>query len=218
MPGREQRAIRAANSMKRMTKNFKNVTQTPVSNEENNGSTQEIKSNFLAFDFYTNPTGWPPDPSGAVSNTQIIACSNSGLKIFNKKAGGAPILTPTGYSGETANGLFISLEDFFAPVIPVGSGISDPHIRYDRLSRRWIVVAIEVNPAFENNLVFLAVSDGDNISSASGFTFYSFNSSLFPYDPAAPYAPFFDYPTLGVDNNAILIGGNQFGYDSLTNG
>ena len=217
MSGRELRAIRAANSRKRMANTYKNVTQAPVSNAENNSSTQEIKSNFLALDFYTNPIGWPPDPSGAVSNKQIIACSNNGLKVFNKKADGSPILTPSGYSGEVADGLFISLEDFFAPVIPTGSDISDPHIRYDRLSRRWIVVAIEVNPAFENNLVFLAISDGDNISPTSGFTFYSFNSSLFPYDPTAPYAPFFDYPTLGVDNNAILIGGNQFGYDSLTN-
>ena len=101
--------------------------------------------------------------------------------------------------------------------MPDTSSISDPHIRYDRLSKRWFVVAIEVNPFFENNAIFLAVSDGDRITDASSFTYYSFNSSLFPYDPTAPFAPFLDYPTLGVDKNSVVIGGNQFGWDSLTN-
>ena len=116
-----------------------------------------------------------------------------------------------------AGDLFIALDQFFSPVLPVTSSISDPHIRYDRLSKRWFVVAIEVNPTQENNLILLAVSDNDRVTDASGFTYYSFNSSLFPYDPLAPFAPFLDFPTLGVDKNSVVIGGNQFGYDSLTN-
>jgi hypothetical protein len=145
--------------------------------------------------------------------------TNNGLKVYDKrKVTDPPLLTPTGTSGIRADGtFFISLEDFFSPVLPAGSGISDPHIRYDRLSQRWYVVAIEVNPTQENNLILLAVSDGEKVTDGSSFTFYSFNSSLFPYDPAAPYAPFLDFPMLGIDKNSVLIGGNQFGYDSVTN-
>lgn len=183
------------------------------------GSTQQIWSNFLSIDFYENPIGWPPDPNGAVSGSQVIVASNNGLKIYDKRnITDPPLVTPTGYSGERAPGnLFISLEDFFSPVLPPASGISDPHIRYDRLTKRWVVIAIEVNPSQENNLILIAVSDGEKVSDGSSFTFYAFNSSLFPYDPGAPYYPFLDFPRLGVDKNSIVIGGNQFGYDSLTN-
>ncbi|HEV8083784.1 MAG TPA: hypothetical protein VGP55_11305 [Chitinophagaceae bacterium] len=217
---RPDKPSRVVSPMRQMNTNNKlqSPVQMPTSDDSSPGSTQQIRSNFLSIDFYENPIGWPPDPNGAVSTGQVIVCSNNGLKVFDKPGvTDPPLLTPTGYSRELANGLFITLEDFFSAVIPKKSGISDPHIRYDRLSKRWFVVAIEVNPTFENNLIFLAVSDVGKITSTSSFTFYSFNSSLFPYDHSAPYAPFFDYPTLGVDRNAVVIGGNQFGYDSLTN-
>jgi len=192
--------------------------QVPAGVTNSEGYTQQIWSDFQGIDFYENPIGWPPDPNGAVSNEQVIFCTNNGLKILDKPSvTERPLLTPKGYSRDLVDGIFISLEDFFSAVLPDTSGISDPHIRYDRLTRRWFVVAIEVNPTQENNAIFLAVSDGSKISGASSFTFYSFNSSLFPYDPNAPYAPFLDFPTLGVDNNAVVIGGNQFGYDSITN-
>jgi hypothetical protein len=178
------------------------------------GSTQQIWSNFLSIDFYENPIGWPPDPNGAVGPSQVIVASNNGLKVHEKTAvTDAPRLTPKGYSGVRARGLFISLEEFFSPILSDSSFIGDPHIRYDRLSKRWIIVAID----FQNNLILLAVSDGDRVTNSSSFTFYSFDASLFPYDPAAPYKPIIDYPRMGVDKNSVLIGGNQFGYDSLTN-
>ncbi len=183
------------------------------------GTTQPIHSNFLSTDFFDNPVLWPPDPSGDVSGTQIIVSTNLGIKVHNKPAvTDLPVTTPEGYSGDKASStLFIKLDQFFSPVLRKKSFTSDPHVRYDRLTKRWIIVAIEVDTTFSNNLVLLAVSDGDRVTDSSSFTYYSFNSSLFPYNHDAPYAPFLDYPTLGVDQNSIVIGGNQFGYDSLTN-
>ncbi|MGI8633938.1 MAG: T9SS type A sorting domain-containing protein, partial [Segetibacter sp.] len=150
---------------------------------------------------------------------QVIVCSNLGIKVYDKPAvTDLPVVTSTGYSREQApSTLFITLDKFFSPVLPDSSVTSDPHIRYDRLSKRWFAVAIEINRKVENNLILLAVSDGERITDSSSFTYYSFNSSLFLYNHNAPYAPFLDYPTLGIDKNSILIGGNQFGYDSLTN-
>lgn len=182
-------------------------------------SSPSIWSNFLSTDFYESLSVWPPDPSGAVSGSQVIVATNGNIKIFAKPGlTDAPVVTPKGYSRAMAKSeLFIPLDVFFSPVLPAKSSISDPHIRYDRLSKRWFVVAIEVNQAVENNSVLLAISDGDKINSSSDFIYYSFNSSLFPYDSTAPYAPFFDFPTLGMDKNSVVIGGNQFGYDSITN-
>lgn len=190
-----------------------------VSQAADDGTTQPIHSNFLSTDFFDNIIGWPPDPSGDVGSTQIVVSTNLGIKVHNKPGvTDLPVTTPTGYSGEKARStLFIPLDQFFSPVLRKKSFTSDPHVRYDRLTKRWFIVAIEVDTTFSNNLVLLAVSDGDKITDSSSFTYYSFNSSLFPYDHSAPYAPFLDYPTLGVDQNSVVIGGNQFGYDSLTN-
>lgn len=158
----------------------KPAVQLPMAGTNGDGATQQIWSDFLGIDFYENPIGWPPDPNGAVSNNQVIVCTNNGLKILDKpRVTERPLRTPKGYSRDLVPGLFITLENFFSAVIPDSSGISDPHIRYDRLSRRWFVVAIEVNPTLENNAVFLAVSDDDKITGTSSFTFYSFNRIIY---------------------------------------
>jgi hypothetical protein len=175
---------------------------------ESTNHTVQIRSNFLALDYYKNPIGWPPDPSGAVSDSQVIVSTNNGFTVFEKtSATDSPILTPTGYSNQLAPAqLFLSLEQFFAPVSTIFSFLSDPHIRYDRLTKRWFVVCGD----FADNRVLLAVSNGGKITDTSSFTYFSFNSSLIPYNPSDPYSPFFDYPTLGVDANSVLIGGQQF--------
>ncbi len=217
---RSDRPSRVVAPLRPMNNNrAQSAIQIPMAEISSPGSTQQIWSNFLSNDFFDNIIGWPPDPNGAVSNDQVIVATNNGIKVFDKPGvSDAPLVTPKGYSRDEAHGIFIPLDNFFSAVLTKGSFTSDPHIRYDRLSKRWFIVCIDVNyPSFENNPILLAVSDQGKITSTSSFTFYSFNSSLFPYDPGAPYAPFLDFPTLGVDHNAVLIGGNQFGYDSLTN-
>ena len=159
---------------------------------------QQVYSNFLGIDFYKNPRWFPPDPSGAVSRSQIVVSTNIDISICKAWWSDGPLLTPTGYSNKLAQAdLFIDLDQFFSAVLPSGSSTSDPHVRYDPLTKRWFIVCIEVNPTFENNAILLAVSKEDFITDTSSFSYYAFNSSLFPYDPNAPYAPFLDYPTLG---------------------
>jgi hypothetical protein len=184
---------------------------------------QKVWSNFLGTDFYENKIGWPPDPNGAVGGSQVILCTNLGIKVFDKPAvTDPPIVTATGYSRDIAHStLFLTLEKFFSPVLPAKSRVSDPHIRYDRLSRRWVVVAIEVNPpSYENNKILVAISDGDRVTDSSSFTYFSFNSAMYSYNKDVPYAPFLDYPMLGTDKNSVLIGGDgyfssAFGTDSV---
>lgn len=181
-----------------------------------------IWSNFLASNF-DEAHSWPPDPNGDVGPSQVVALMNAGIKVFEKRSvTDAPLVTPKGISNTPAPAiLFITLDKFFAPLIRTGSFTSDPHVRFDRLTKHWFVVAIEVNPSLSNNYVLIAVSDGERITDASSFTYYRFPSALFAYNPATLFAPFLDYPTLGVDKNAVLIGGNDFfinnsgGVDSL---
>jgi hypothetical protein len=126
----------------------------------------------------------PPDSMGAVGPTQLMVVANGRIKVFSKAG--------------ALGGLNTSTENFFASVGGVTNGTSDPHIRYDRLSGRWFVVIITVANCPNNVLV--AVSSGPVITSQTSFAFFSF----------APETSFIDYPTLGVDRNALYIGGNVF--------
>jgi hypothetical protein len=148
---------------------------------------QTVGTNFLAIQL--SEAGFiPPDSMGAVGPTQVLAISNGRIKVFSK----------TG----TLGSLNTTTDNFFASVGGLTNGTSDPHIRYDRLTQRWFVVMIDV-AACPNN-VLLAVSSGPTITNVASFTFFSFVGE----PGASPH--FTDYPTLGVDRNALYIGGNMF--------
>jgi hypothetical protein len=187
------------------------------------GPKPTIWSNFLASAFDEFPYITPPDPNGDVSSSQVVVATNASIKVFPKrKVTDAPRTTKTGGSLKTATSeISILLDDFFAPVLPFGSFTSDPHVRYDRLSKRWFMTAIEVNPILEGNNLLLAVSGGEQLNENTTIFYYSFPmSDVLPVSAAAPYQPFLDYPTLGVDRNAVAIGGvnffpGEFGVDSV---
>ena len=132
----------------------------------------------------------PPDSTGDVGLTDIFVAANGRFRSFNK-AGvmGAINTTPENFFNSVRN----------------GSGISDPRVRYDRLSNRWIVAAINV--AGSNNRILLAVSNSGTLAGATWtFFFFQCNTGGTADDNNA----FADYPTMGVDNNAIYIGANMF--------
>lgn len=171
-----------------------------------------VWSNFLASTFQEGQT-WPPDANGAVGTRQVVVLMNAGIKVFEKRnVTDAPLVTPKGISNEPAPAqLFINLNQFFSPVLRGNAYTSDPHVRFDRLTKRWFVVAVDIDYSFQTtNFILIAVSDGEQINNASSFTFYRIPSALFPYNTSNPMKPFLDYPTLGVDKNAVLIGGSLF--------
>lgn len=169
-------------------------------------------SNFLAiFGSYTSVSGrespyTPPDNCGDVGPTQIVATANCRMKVFTKSTLASPLSTPTGSSNITLTSVVnVDLNTFFSnPALGI-SGISDPHVRYDRLSGRWFIVAIDVNHK-TNNYACIAVSTGPEITSSSSFTIYYFNVS----QTGGSSRDFFDYPTLGIDKFSLYIGGNMF--------
>lgn len=210
------------NKDERSTKLFQEAGEKPEAALEKTSSVSTIStlsvwSNFLSGDYLEDPFPYriPPDINGSVSASQIIVTSKFSIKVFDKPAvTDLPVVTPAGYSRDMApSTLSLGSDQFFSPVLPEGSFIDFIQIRYDRLSKRWFVTAIEASPTkSENNLVLLAVSNEERITEASSFTYYSFNSSLLPYDESAPYGPLLFSATLGVDKHSVLIGGVQSGY------
>lgn len=156
---------------------------------------QTVGTSFKAFGFSESPY-IPPDTAGDVGPTQIVVNVNSAIRVFDK----AGVLGP----------MDLRFGDFWSSLQP-NSVPYDPQVRYDRLSGRWFVLAIE--PAVANTRIFLAVSSSSIITGSSSFTFFAFPIGT-PSPADAPYAC--DFPTLGVDANAIYVGCNMFLWNAGT--
>ncbi|MEJ2697501.1 MAG: Ig domain-containing protein [Candidatus Sulfobium sp.] len=146
---------------------------------------------------------YPPDSMGAAGPTQYIVEVNGRIRSFDKTTG-------------IADGVLdVSTDAFFASVMtpPVSSNFTtDPRIRYDRLSGKWFITMIDVpgGSASLPNRIMIAVSSGGTITGGSGFTFFQFRHDLVGTTPNADTDMFADYPTLGIDANALYIGVNVF--------
>src|SRR5207244_3695166 len=124
---------------------------------------------------------------------------NGRLRTFNEASGVADGVLDT------------TMDNFFASVMtPVSPNFTtDPRIRYDRLSGRWFVLIIDVpgGNGTSPNPVLLAVS---NAASAGVITASTVSTSFFfEHDTVSPpgdTGDFADFPTLGVDANALYVG------------
>ncbi|MEQ1678112.1 MAG: T9SS type A sorting domain-containing protein [Chitinophagaceae bacterium] len=193
-----------------------NVSQWPPDNTRNNltqrvAATQTIHSNFLGIDLFSESSSIPPDSNGDVSSTQVCVISNGRIKFYNRNTvcDAAQTTAATGATPLASPVFSSDLDAFFLSVAP--NGTSDPHVRYDRLSNRWFIVAIDLAAA--SNPCVIAMSSGPTITGAASFTFFSFVYDAISSPPAVPagyIGGFFDYPTLGVDANALYIGGRMF--------
>ena len=134
----------------------------------------------------------PPDNNGDVGPTQILVIANGRVKVFDK----------TGVLGA----LNTTTDNFFSTVRN-GSGTSDPHIRYDRLTQRWFITMINVATP---DRILIAVSSGPTITGSSSFTFYYFQHDLVGTTPNSDTGGFADYDTFGLDKYALYIGVNVF--------
>lgn len=158
------------------------------------------------FDGATGPTetgAFPPDTNAAVGPTQVFVFLNGRLRTFNKTTG-------------VADGFVNADSDvFFASVMtpPLAGEVvisTDPNVRFDRNSNRWILNMIDapLNAATgattRVNRIMFAISDAasnGNISGSTVWTFYQFTGDA---------TLFTDYESLGIDQTAMYVGGNMF--------
>ena len=88
---------------------------------------------------------------------------------------------------------------------------SDPQVRYDRFTARWYLTIIDVPctnatcTTTAANRLLMAVSDAASAGTISGTTVWTFFQ--FQADPGTNFC---DYPSLGIDVNALYIGCNMF--------
>lgn len=185
------------------------VASTPPDSTPKRGDTRKATTSHttaLSFDAVTlaDTGAFPPDSMGTVGPTQFIAAANGRIRSFTK-------------NGVADGVLSVSPDAFFASVMtPVAGSVvlnftSDPQIRYDRFTGRWYVSIIDVPctnatcTTTAPNRWLLAVSDAASngtISASTVWTFFQFQAS--------PGTDFCDYPSLGVDVNALYVGCNMF--------
>lgn len=144
---------------------------------------EKIAPNFTAAT-YQDSGVVPPDAMGAIGKEQYVLAANGRIRSFNKN------------TGKPDNGINISTDEFFIPVAD-GSFTTDSRIRYDRFADRWYILILA--PLYTPNRIVMAVSDSGVITQATKWSFY-------PLDARPGLSP--DYPTLGIDVNALYIGMN----------
>jgi VCBS repeat-containing protein len=158
---------------------------------------------FGATSSFDGPTladsgAYPPDTQGAVGPSQFLVTINGRFRSYAKATGVAD------------GALNIDPDVFFSSVMsptPSNGSVftSDPHVRYDRLSQRWFIVMIDAPLDSSDNTtvanrILVAHSDGPVLTPSTVWTQF--------YVPVA--GEFADYPTFGVDANALYIGVNNF--------
>src|SRR4051794_38850871 len=172
----------------------------------------KIHTTSLGFDgaTLTDTGAFPPDSMGTAGPTQFITFVNGRIRSFTKAG--------------VADGVLNANPDvFFAsvmtPVTPpvVLNFTSDPQIRYDRFTARWYMSIIDVpctNATCTTTAVnrwMVAVSDAASagtITPSTVWTFFQFQTD--------PGTNFDDYPSLGIDVNALYTGGNMFNSTGTT--
>jgi hypothetical protein len=157
---------------------------------------------FEGLNMFESPAGpfflIPPDTHGAVGKTQFVQIVNSALAVYDKE---------TGTRLKT-----VSLNSFFdyAPPPPFSRTIFDPRVVYDPTWNRWVVTGEAFPESSTVQFHFIGVSVTDDATGP--FFIYRINVTLTPDE-------LWDYPQLGMDQDAIIITANifrtRFGTDVL---
>lgn len=134
----------------------------------------------------------PPDTMGDVGPTQYLVGVNGRIRTISKTTG-------------LPDGVLDANMDTFFDAVRNGQVTTDPSVRYDRRVGRWYVLVINI--ALPNRYL-LAVSNEADITSGTAWTFFFWDNTRLSATTSDPCVS--DSPTLGVDEDALYIGANQF--------
>jgi hypothetical protein len=128
----------------------------------------------------------PPDVAGSIGKSQFVSVSNNMFEVRSRTG----LLTKS----LSLNGLFgYSVQPMF-----------DPRVQWDEEFQRWIITAVGFPESSTVQIMGLAVS---KTSSATGaFWIYRFNVT-----GIGGTGSFYDYPGLGMSQDALLFTANIFG-------
>lgn len=128
----------------------------------------------------------PPDTMGAVGPNHIVELINGRYSAYNKTTG-ANVQTSTLNAFWTAAGAAPTSNSF------------DPRVLYDPFSSRWYACAVDNGGAANNFLVAVSTTD-DPTGTWAGFKIDSDTNN----------GEWADYPTLGINNDVVVITANMF--------
>ncbi|MGW2740780.1 hypothetical protein [Streptomyces sp. NPDC001450] len=127
----------------------------------------------------------PPDTTGAVGKSQFVETVNgTGFGVFRNSDGAL-----------VKNVSFASFFNYTAQTI------FDPRVVYDKKWNRWVISAAAFPESSTVQKVFYAVSTS---SDATGSFF------IYTFDPPENPGDFYDFPQLGLDQDAVIVTANIF--------
>jgi hypothetical protein len=168
----------------------------------------QVGQNFVGTDNsnITGPDGFPltpPDGNGAVGLNYFVEFVNGSFAVYNKSDGSGVVQISAlkfwsncGPGGTGVGGITFASSDY----------VTDPRVIYDPASHRWFASQIDFDasapdPSLESDYYLLGVSDTDDPSGSW---------HVFSFLAAPGSVQFADFPTLGVDSNAVYLGGDMY--------
>lgn len=159
-------------------------------------------ASFKSIDYTQSQQGVPPDPDIMVGKDHIVVGVNTSFQIFDKS--GNSLVGPTLY------------EDFWGSNCATGNStvtMFDPYSQYDESAGRYVMGITAYDTAVnggDNGWACIAVSQTD--SATGQWYLYSFDGN-----PGTGADYFFDYPHIGVGQDALYLGSNMFGSSFVRN-
>ena len=155
----------------------------------------QIGQNFASSTYGFNSQALPPDPNGTIGPRHFVEFINGSFTVYNK-TNGQSVKRISDLKFWSDAGLIISPD----------AGVSDPRIIYDPSSQRWFASMVDLDafaldPTLEANDFLLAVSAGADPTGP-------WKAFMIVADPDS--GTFADFPTLGVDANAVYLSGDMF--------
>jgi hypothetical protein len=155
--------------------------------------TVNIGINYTSSTYGSDTGALPADANGAIGPHHFMEFINGTVGVYNR-----------------TNGALVHKSDlkFWSDakvILSQDAALSDPRVIYDAASQRWFASQVDLNasatdPTLQQNDFLIAVSATDNPNGKwQGF--------IFPADPDGNFA---DFPTLGVDADAVYIAGDFF--------
>jgi len=167
-------------------------------------SSPGTETSFGAINFDTDAANSgsyhiPPDPHGAAGPNHVVNIVNTSIEWYTK-----------GGTQQHSD----QLEDFFASLSPVNDGF-DPKVIYDQYEGRFLVVTLERQDDNDGNntgdpddtsRILLAVSATNDPNDTWYYTAINSKTNIGGTDTWA------DYPGFAVDDKAVYITANMFGF------
>jgi hypothetical protein len=145
-----------------------------------------LKLSFEGVNQGTAGGGFPPDTEGTTGINHFVEVTNSHVDVF-LKSNGSRVKS-------------VSLATFLGYFT---KGLFDPRVVYDRTWNRWVITAEAFQESSTVQRYFIAVSTTSDPTAS--FFIYNLNATQF-----AGTNNFFDFPQLGLDQDAVLFTGNVF--------